>query len=51
MTSCYFLCRLLPPRATFMQDMTAAEAEIMKRHGAYWTDLMQRGVAIVLAAR
>jgi hypothetical protein len=34
-----------------MQDMTAAEAEIMKRHGAYWTDLMQRGVAIVLAAR
>jgi uncharacterized protein YciI len=43
----YYLCRLLPPRATFMQDMSASEAEIMKQHVAYWRDLLQRGHAIV----
>lgn len=43
----YFLCRLLPPRPSFAQDMTAEEAEIMKRHAAYWTDLLQRGTAVV----
>jgi len=43
----YFLCRLLPPRTSFMQDMSAAEAEVMKRHVAHWTGLMQQGTAIV----
>jgi uncharacterized protein len=43
----YFVCRLLPPRPTFAQDMSPDEAEIMGRHIAYWTELLQRGVAIV----
>ncbi|MBV8474586.1 MAG: SRPBCC domain-containing protein [Hyphomicrobiales bacterium] len=43
---CY-LFRLLPPRATFPLDMSAAEAEVMKNHVAYWTELLQRRVAVV----
>jgi YCII-related domain len=27
--------------------MTAEEADMMKRHAAYWTDLLQRGTAVV----
>jgi uncharacterized protein YndB with AHSA1/START domain len=43
----YFLCRLLPPRPSFAQDMSAEEAEIMKRHAAYWGGLLRSDVAIV----
>jgi len=38
----YFLCRLIPPRPTFPQDMTPAEAEAMKKHVAYWTGLLAK---------
>jgi uncharacterized protein len=41
-----FLYRLLPPRATFPQDMSPAEAEVMQRHVAYWQDLLDRDVAL-----
>jgi uncharacterized protein YndB with AHSA1/START domain/uncharacterized protein YciI len=43
----YFLCRLLAPRATFMQDMSDAEREVMMSHAAYWKDLANRGAAVV----
>ena len=43
----YFLCRLIPPRPTFAQDMTDVEAKVMGDHAAYWTDLAERGTAIV----
>jgi uncharacterized protein YciI len=43
----YFLCRLLPARPTFAQDMDARAAEAMKRHVAYWADLAERGVVIL----
>jgi uncharacterized protein YciI len=43
----YFFCRLIPPRPTFAQDMTAAEALVMRDHVAYWTELAERGTAIV----
>lgn len=43
----YFLCRLIPPRPTFAQDMSAEEADMMKRHAVYWTELLARGSAIV----
>jgi uncharacterized protein YndB with AHSA1/START domain len=43
----YFVCRLLAPRPTFAQDMTAAEAEMMGRHAAYWTGLMKKGTVLV----
>jgi hypothetical protein len=41
-----FLYRLISPRPAFPQDMTAAEGEVMQRHGAYWHDLLGRGVAV-----
>jgi uncharacterized protein len=43
----FFLCRLIPPRPTFAQDMTDAEAMVMRDHVAYWTDLAELGTAIV----
>jgi uncharacterized protein len=41
-----FLYRLQPPRPSFAQDMSAAEAEVMQRHVAYWQDLLGREVAL-----
>jgi uncharacterized protein YndB with AHSA1/START domain len=46
-TRAFFLCRLLPPRASFMQDMTADELAVMQAHVAYWQGLLQAGTAIV----
>ncbi len=43
----FFLCRLIPPRPTFAQDMTEAEATVMRDHLSYWTHLAKRGTAIV----
>ena len=43
----FFLCKLVPPRPTFAQDMTEAERELMQEHGAYWKDLADRGIAVV----
>lgn len=38
-----FFCRLLPPRASFGQDMTPAEGQLMQEHAAYWKEWMGRG--------
>ena len=43
----YFLCKLIPPRPTFQQDMSESEMRLMREHVAYWTELCDRGVAIV----
>ena len=42
----FYLCRLVPPRATFMQDMTADELAMMKAHAEYWRPLHAAGVMI-----
>ena len=42
----YFFCKLIPPRATFAQDMTPAERALMGRHVAYWQDLMHKQKAL-----
>jgi hypothetical protein len=42
-----FTFRLLPPRPTFADDMTEAEAEVMSTHFGYWLDLFQRGEVVV----
>jgi uncharacterized protein YciI len=42
------LCRLLPPRPTFPGDMTPREAGLMREHAAYWQELADRGVALVV---
>jgi uncharacterized protein YciI len=39
----YFLIKLLPPRNTFMQDMSPEEAAIMQKHVAYWRGVMEQG--------
>jgi uncharacterized protein YndB with AHSA1/START domain len=41
-----FLCRLLPPRPSFMQDMTSDERAVMQAHGQYWQGKLAEGVAI-----
>ncbi len=43
----YFFCRLIPPRPTFSQDMTEAEAKVMAEHVGFWTELADRGTAVV----
>jgi uncharacterized protein YndB with AHSA1/START domain len=43
----YFFVRLLAPRATFMQDMTADERAVMGQHAAYWRGHLAAGTAIV----
>jgi uncharacterized protein YciI len=42
----YYLYRLIPPRSTFPADMSADEANAMKEHVAYWTDLAKKGTAV-----
>ncbi len=42
----YFLIRLLPPRPTFMEDMTEEERRVMSEHVAYWTHLLEETVAV-----
>jgi hypothetical protein len=43
----YYFCKLLPPRATFPQDITAEEAKLMQQHGAYWREQMRRGYVVI----
>ena len=43
----HFLIKLIPPRPSFAQDMTNEEKQLMQRHVAYWTGLVETGVALV----
>jgi hypothetical protein len=43
----FFLCKLVPPRPTFAQDMTEAETKLMQEHVMYWKELAGRGIAVV----
>jgi uncharacterized protein len=43
----HFLIKLIPPRPSFAQDMTAEEGQLMQRHVAYWTKLAEKGVALL----
>ena len=42
----YFMVKLLPPRPTFAQDMTAAERAAMQAHVGYWSGKLAAGSAI-----
>jgi uncharacterized protein len=44
----HFLCKLKPPRPTFVTDMTPEEALIMRRHREYWTPRVEIGVVIAM---
>jgi uncharacterized protein YciI len=41
-----YLHKLIPPRSTFSADMTDEERDIMVRHVAYWTKLLEKGIAV-----
>jgi uncharacterized protein YciI len=43
-----FFARLLPPRPTFMQDITPAETPLMQQHFAYWTEQFKTGKVLLL---
>ena len=38
-----FVLYLIPPRTDFAQTMSEEERNIMMKHVAYWTDLMNKG--------
>ena len=44
----HFLCKLKPPRPTFLTDMTAEEAVIMRGHREYWMPRVETGVVIAM---
>jgi len=38
-----YFCKLVPPRSTFVQDLTPAEGKAMQEHAVYWKDAMSKG--------
>nr|HEX4314473.1 SRPBCC domain-containing protein [Kofleriaceae bacterium] len=42
----YYLVRLIPPRPTFMHDLTADERVVMAAHAAYWRGKLAAGSVI-----
>ena len=44
----HFLCKLKPPRPTFLSDMSADEGLVMRRHREYWTPRVEIGVVIAM---
>jgi uncharacterized protein YciI len=43
----FFFCKLHAPRATFMQDMTPVEMNLMREHAAYLGKFAAQGTAVV----
>jgi hypothetical protein len=48
--TCYYAFKLFPPRPSFPADITREEAEIMAEHVAYWTELLNAGIAVAFGA-
>jgi uncharacterized protein len=44
----HFLCKLKPPRPTFITDMSADEALLMRAHREYWTPQVETGVVVAM---
>ena len=43
-----FFCRLLPPRPSFLRDITQEEMAVMQRHAAYWQPSVGSGAVIAM---
>ena len=43
----HFFVKLIPPRPTFSEDMSAGERQFMQQHALYWTDLMNKRIVVV----
>ncbi len=44
----FFFYKLIPPRPTFMADMTPAELAIMRDHSMYWRENMAAGKVVAI---
>src|SRR6516225_10293812 len=44
----HFLCKLRPPRPTFIDDMAPDEAVLMRAHREYWTPRVETGVVVAM---
>jgi len=44
----YFLSKLMPPRPTFLIDMSEAERAVMSAHQDYWLPRLNAGLVIVM---
>ena len=42
----YYLCKFIPPRPDFLATMSGDESKWMKQHGAFFDDLLARGVIV-----
>lgn len=42
----HFFYKLVPPRASFAQDMSAEEAAMMGQHAVYWKSLIDDGLKV-----
>lgn len=42
----YYLAKFHPHRADFLATMTPSEVSLMKEHGAFLNDLLQKGVVV-----
>ena len=44
----HYLCKLRPPRPTFLADMTPEEAVVMRGHREYWMPRVEIGLVIAM---
>jgi hypothetical protein len=44
----YFLSKLIPPRPTFVADMSAEERDVMLAHQDYWLPQVNAGLVLVM---
>ena len=44
----YFLAKLIPPRASFVQQMSTEEASLMRAHADYWIPHVNAGLVIAM---
>ena len=44
----HYLCKLKPPRPTFLKDMTPEEAMVMRGHREYWMPWVEIGAVIAM---
>jgi uncharacterized protein len=42
-----YACELIPPRPSFMEDMSDEERHVLGRHTAYWNSAIERGRAVL----
>lgn len=42
-----FFCKLVAPRPTFAQDLSAVEAKAMQEHAVYWRECMAKNQVVV----